>query len=167
MINMSGDLSFQDPTTAGGYGFADGWLFMRAASAQPHHDHDAFVAAHHQDEVFTAEHESENADEVEEEDETGNQRSVPVPVLVPAIGTVLYDGKFKCNMPMARCSRATFGRMHELRRHYDTVHVAMRQFWCVEPFCERTAAAGGKPFPRLDKLRDHERKKHHLGPNAT
>jgi hypothetical protein len=165
MINMSGDLSFQDPTAAGGYGFADSWPYMPAASAQPCHD--GFITAHEQGEAFTAEHESGEEDEIEEEDETGNRSSAALPALVPAIGTVLYNGKFKCNMPMRRCSRATFGRMHELRRHYDTVHVAMRQFWCVEPLCERTAAAGGKPFPRLDKLRDHERQKHGLGPNAS
>lgn len=75
-----------------------------------------------------------------------------------AIGTALKSGRYKCNV--LRCARKTFSRPAELRRHYDTVHIVKRQFWCLVQSCERSVSAGGKPFPRQDKLRDHVRSMH-------
>lgn len=151
---MNGDQSFQDSIILPGNS-----LNMPETSAR--RVHHGSVAANHQDGEFIAATmpvtvgTSENGGEVEEGEEVEDQGPAA------AIGTVMYNGRFKCNMPARRCSRATFGRMNELRRHYDTVHVVANPVWCVEPLCVRTLAAGGKPFPRLDKLRDHERKVHH------
>lgn len=78
------------------------------------------------------------------------------------IGMALMSGKFKCNL--GQCGDKTFGRMHELRRHYKTKHSTRKpEFWCKEPLCRRSAASNGRPFPRDDKLRDHELQKHGRG----
>ncbi|KAF2824778.1 hypothetical protein CC86DRAFT_266303, partial [Ophiobolus disseminans] len=68
-------------------------------------------------------------------------------------------GKFKCLEQ--RCSRKTFNRQAELRRHYDTTHAPRKpEYWCRVASCQRSHANGGYPFPRRDKLRDHMRKVH-------
>jgi hypothetical protein len=74
-------------------------------------------------------------------------------------GMVLKNGKFKCNR--RECTRTTFSRTHELRRHYITVHARQKpEFWCRVQFCSRSAVAGGKAFHRKYRLQDHMRKIH-------
>jgi hypothetical protein len=79
-----------------------------------------------------------------------------------AIGTALKNGKFKCILE--RCARKTFKRQAELRRHYKTIHAAQKpEFWCNVLSCDRSVAAGGRPFHRKDKLQDHVQRMHERG----
>jgi len=77
----------------------------------------------------------------------------------PIIGTTRLRGSIRCQY--LGCT-STFGRRTELRRHHRTLHAVQRpEFWCSEPSCGRSE--GGRPFHRSDKMREHERKKHHGG----
>lgn len=68
-----------------------------------------------------------------------------------AIGLVLAGGRFKCNH--THCFGRSFKRPAELRRHYNTTHAVRKpEFWCEVPFCERSLAAGGRPFCRGYRL---------------
>lgn len=76
-----------------------------------------------------------------------------------AIGIVLKNGRFKCNM--AQCADKSHGRTAELRRHYDTTHATKKpEFWCQVLHCDRSAAVGGQPFHRKYRLQDHMRNLH-------
>jgi hypothetical protein len=76
-----------------------------------------------------------------------------------AIGSMLENGKFKCNH--ANCEYRTFSRPAELKRHYTTTHASRKPaLWCPFATCERSAIIGIKPFPRKDKLKDHIRQRH-------
>jgi hypothetical protein len=76
------------------------------------------------------------------------------------IGTIRLGGDIRCYH--LGCTRA-FGRLTELRRHYTTSHAVQRpEYWCSQPTCNRSMA-GGRPFHRRDKVRDHERRVHHCG----
>jgi hypothetical protein len=75
------------------------------------------------------------------------------------IGIVLNNGRYKCIR--TACFRMSYNRPAELRRHYITKHALQRrEFWCVEPSCERSVGIGNRPFHRKDKLRDHVRQMH-------
>ncbi|KAI8941083.1 hypothetical protein NX059_002323 [Plenodomus lindquistii] len=66
---------------------------------------------------------------------------------------------FKCCD--SRCVGKTFGRWYDLKRHHDGTHAVQKPaFWCHMPGCKRNIVAGGRSFPRKDKLRDHLRKMH-------
>jgi hypothetical protein len=76
-----------------------------------------------------------------------------------AIGTALKNGTFKCNNIL--CANKSFKRPAELRRHYNTIHATQKpEFWCEVMFCNRSAAAGGKPFHRKYRLQAHMRTMH-------
>jgi hypothetical protein len=76
------------------------------------------------------------------------------------IGTIRLSGDIRCYH--LGCTR-TFGRLTELRRHYTTSHAVQRpEYWCSQPTCDRSMA-GGRPFHRRDKMREHERRVHHRG----
>jgi hypothetical protein len=76
-----------------------------------------------------------------------------------AMGTALKNGLFKCILK--QCADITFKRPAELKRHYNTIHAAQKpEFWCNVPSCDRSVAAGGRPFHRKDKLQDHVQRKH-------
>jgi hypothetical protein len=75
------------------------------------------------------------------------------------IGSILSNGKFKCRE--TRCRRRSYGRVAELRRHYDVAHAPTKPaFWCPVTACERSRGIGGRCFPRKDKLRSHLRNVH-------
>jgi hypothetical protein len=75
------------------------------------------------------------------------------------IGSLLKSGRIKCTS--RRCVRRSFGRQAELRRHYHGAHAPVKlTHWCPVPLCERSSGAGGRPFHRKDKLRDHVRTMH-------
>jgi hypothetical protein len=79
-----------------------------------------------------------------------------------AIGTAMKNGQYKC--VNALCSRRSFKRPAELKRHYHTTHAVEKpEFWCEVMFCSRSAAAGNKPFHRKYRLQDHIRKIHDTG----
>lgn len=86
--------------------------------------------------------------------------SAAAPEETPAIGIVFQDSKFKCNK--GQCAHRTFGRLAELKRHYQTTHSAQKpELWCTVPSCERSAAVTGSwPFLRQDNLRVHVQKVH-------
>ncbi|KNG48510.1 metal ion binding [Stemphylium lycopersici] len=76
------------------------------------------------------------------------------------IGTIHLSGDIMCHH--ARCQRS-YGRVTELKRHYSTAHAPQRvEYWCSQPTCGRSMA-GGRPFHRGDKMREHERQVHHRG----
>lgn len=71
--------------------------------------------------------------------------------------------KFKCNK--TDCKDLTFGRMADLRRHYDQTHATHRvQFYCSVSGCSRSHAptgGRGRSFgTRKDKRDEHERTVH-------
>jgi hypothetical protein len=75
------------------------------------------------------------------------------------IGSVLMNGKFKCNH--TQCEYKMFSRPAELKRHHATTHAYQRpQHWCPSLGCERSMAIGSKAFSRKDKLKDHLRQMH-------
>jgi hypothetical protein len=66
-----------------------------------------------------------------------------------------------------RCSDRSFRRLYDLGRHHDGRHSSEGpRFWCIVPGCDRSAAVGGRSFPRKDKLSDHVRKVHGAVPQA-
>jgi hypothetical protein len=74
------------------------------------------------------------------------------------VGSVLKSRRLKC--AKLTCGR-TFGRMAELRRHYNGTHVKKRgPYWCEEPLCKRSKGLGHRSFHRKDKLKDHVRMVH-------
>ena len=76
------------------------------------------------------------------------------------IGTIRLSGDIMCRH--ADCGQP-FGRLAELKRHYATAHAVQKpEYWCSQPLCDRSMA-GGRPFHRKDKKREHERKVHHRG----
>jgi hypothetical protein len=80
------------------------------------------------------------------------------------IGYVYVDkSKFKCNEP--DCKDLTFGRMADLRRHYEQTHSKNRvQYYCSVSGCQRSHASTsgrGRSFgTRKDKRDEHERNVH-------
>jgi hypothetical protein len=61
---------------------------------------------------------------------------------------------FKCYD--TECKNATFGRWYDFKRHYNGAHAAAPiVFWCEIEGCPRSKAAGDRPFPRKDKVKDH------------
>jgi hypothetical protein len=87
-----------------------------------------------------------------------NMTSPPSTPQEPAIGTVHLDPTrrlvFRCHT--AECAGTTFGRLQELRRHYNTFH-AGSVIWCPYPGCERSEGVDRIPFSaaRSDKLKEH------------
>jgi hypothetical protein len=76
-----------------------------------------------------------------------------------AIGTAMKNGQYKCVNTL--CAKRSFKRPAELKRHYHTTHAVEKpEFWCEVTLCNRSAAAGGKPFHRKYRLQDHMRKMH-------
>jgi hypothetical protein len=74
------------------------------------------------------------------------------------IGTIRLSGEIRCQH--SDCNRP-FGRLAELKRHYATSHAVNKlEFWCSQSLCGRSMA-GGRPFYRRDKMREHERSVHH------
>jgi hypothetical protein len=68
---------------------------------------------------------------------------------------------FRCSKPA--CSNKRFGRWADLKRHFDTFHVAVgNKLWCPVTACARSEVFGNKPFytTRRDKLREHMRRMH-------
>lgn len=75
------------------------------------------------------------------------------------IGTVSKNGRLQCDHES--CNGRSFGRIAELRRHYEGAHALEKpQFWCYEPSCRRSAAAGSYSFSRKDKHDAHVRSMH-------
>lgn len=80
------------------------------------------------------------------------------------IGYVYFDkSKFKCNK--SECKDLQFGRMADLRRHYDQTHAKNRlQYFCSVSGCSRShASTGGRGRSfgtRKDKRDEHERNVH-------
>jgi hypothetical protein len=75
------------------------------------------------------------------------------------IGSVLKNGRYECSNTL--CANKSFKRPAELKRHYNTIHAAQKpEFWCKASFCNRNAAAGGKPFYRKYRLQAHMRTIH-------
>jgi hypothetical protein len=73
------------------------------------------------------------------------------------IGTIRLNGDIMCHHTSCR---RPYGRLAELKRHYATAHAEQKaEYWCNEPLCERSMA-GGRPFHRKDKFREHGRKVH-------
>jgi hypothetical protein len=62
----------------------------------------------------------------------------------------------------AGCRNITFNRWYDFERHDNAFHNGTSVLWCPEPGCNRSKAAGNKPFPmaRKDKLKEHVRKLH-------
>jgi hypothetical protein len=82
------------------------------------------------------------------------------------IGSVLMNGKFKCDH--AQCVYKMFSRPAELKRHHATTHASQRpQHWCPVSGCERGMATGTKAFSRKDKLKDHLRQMHGQGSRTS
>jgi hypothetical protein len=91
------------------------------------------------------------------DDDSDDIAEVAEPNIV--IGLILSNGKFKCRE--SRCHRRSYGRVAELRRHYDVAHAPTKPaFWCPVTACERSQGIGGRCFPRKDKLRSHLRSVH-------
>ncbi|KAF2854059.1 hypothetical protein T440DRAFT_267321 [Plenodomus tracheiphilus IPT5] len=89
-----------------------------------------------------------------------SQRSVNLSAVEDTtIGSVSLNGRLQCDK--ASCVGRSFGRIAELRRHFEGAHAAQKpQFWCHESSCARSAVAGDHPFYRKDKRDDHVRKMH-------
>ncbi|KAL4904424.1 hypothetical protein BDW74DRAFT_30644 [Aspergillus multicolor] len=66
----------------------------------------------------------------------------------------------KASPPLLRCKWAgctydgSFARIHDLRRHVETKHIAPRSYRCPELRC------GGKAFNRRENLKEHMRRFH-------
>ena len=77
--------------------------------------------------------------------------------MAATVGAIRPRRGIECQHP--DCT-STFGRAAERNRHYRTLHALRKpEFWCSDPTCERSR--GGRAFTRSDKLREHERKRHH------
>lgn len=82
------------------------------------------------------------------------------------IGYVLVDKKkFKCSNPMPECKERTFGRLADLRRHFEQSHSTGREeYYCRHRGCARSHAqtgGRGRSFgTRKDKRDEHERNVH-------
>ncbi|KAF2687649.1 hypothetical protein K458DRAFT_238101, partial [Lentithecium fluviatile CBS 122367] len=80
------------------------------------------------------------------------------------IGHVLADkSKFKCSKP--DCKELTFGRLADLRRHFDQNHSVQREeYFCRQSGCTRShnpTGGRGRSFgARKDKRDEHERNRH-------
>jgi hypothetical protein len=83
------------------------------------------------------------------------------------IGTFLTNDEvggdyYVCSIP--NCANDTFGRVHELKRHYASKHGGVggkrQQFWCPVTGCDRSKTGLGKAFPRKDKMKDHSKRMH-------
>ncbi|KAF2640027.1 hypothetical protein P280DRAFT_385153, partial [Massarina eburnea CBS 473.64] len=81
------------------------------------------------------------------------------------IGVVLVSKKFKCLK--SSCADLIFGRLADLRRHYDQQHARHRvQYFCSWSGCMRSSdpsggAGKGRSFgTRKDKRDEHERNVH-------
>ncbi|KAF2876580.1 hypothetical protein BDV95DRAFT_483371 [Massariosphaeria phaeospora] len=80
------------------------------------------------------------------------------------IGFVLLDKKkFRCAKD--ECKDLTYGRLADLRRHYDQAHSRNRaQYFCPYPRCSRSHAPGGgrgRSFgTRKDKRDEHVKNVH-------
>ena len=72
------------------------------------------------------------------------------------------EDQYKCRAPA--CSRLTFGRLAELKRHNACRHGGhdgkLPQFWCPVEKCERSKTGQGGAFPRKDKMFDHLSRMH-------
>jgi hypothetical protein len=88
----------------------------------------------------------------------------PEPSLPPTTIGFIQSGDhyvFRCSKPA--CSNKRFGRLPDLKRHFDTFHGARgNKLWCPVPTCARSEAFGNKPFSttRRDKLREHVQRMH-------
>lgn len=92
---------------------------------------------------YGEEHNEEDDDDIEDDE---------------AIGVYLKNGKLGC--PQPSCNARRFGRLAELKRHYETFHAVQKpQYWCEFDWCSR-GRDGIKPFNRQDKRRDHMRNIH-------
>ncbi|KAI9656050.1 MAG: hypothetical protein M1821_005111 [Bathelium mastoideum] len=67
------------------------------------------------------------------------------------------DDRFRCGW--LGCN-VMFGRSYDRDRHFQSKHVSQTQIWCSVSGCKRSAASGGKPFTRRDKLYEHIRRMH-------
>jgi hypothetical protein len=102
---------------------------------------------------------SENSGELSDDTVAASGRTAVLDAACAAIGSMLENGKFKCNH--ANCEYRTFSRPAELKRHHTTTHASRKPaLWCPFAMCERSATIGAKSFPRKDKLKDHVRQKH-------
>lgn len=71
--------------------------------------------------------------------------------------------KIKCEQP--ECTRKSFNRPTDLRRHIKSKHRGEdTKIWCPAPNCLRNLACGLKPYAKVrkDKLLEHIRRKHRL-----
>jgi hypothetical protein len=83
------------------------------------------------------------------------------------IGFVLVDKKkFKCSNSNPDCKELTFGRLADLRRHFEQNHsTGGEEYYCHYSGCSRSHAptgGRGRSFgSRKDKRDEHERNVHH------
>jgi len=80
---------------------------------------------------------------------------------------LVYSNKRKFKCSKSTCSDLTFGRMADLRRHYDQTHARHRvQYYCGFDGCSRSHAqtgGRGRSFgTRKDKRDEHERNVHKM-----
>ena len=55
----------------------------------------------------------------------------------------------------------SYSHLAERRRHYETQHSIVKpEYWCNVPLCERSVVLAGRPFHRVDKMREHVRMVH-------
>lgn len=70
------------------------------------------------------------------------------------------DGRFECNR--IGCLK-TFTRMADLRRHYKTIHLRTKSYFCSFQGCPRY----NRSFARKDKRDEHEEKQHRRNQRAA
>jgi hypothetical protein len=103
-------------------------------------------------------------------DDTGRTFHSESSVTKSTIGTIHCDSQghntFICHSP--GCRNRIFGRLAELRRHYDSKHAVIKpQYWCPYPECPRSKGDDNRSFPRKDKLKDHIQRLHSEGGNTA
>lgn len=92
---------------------------------------------------------------------TTDNTSTHVRTCIGTINTTDNPKRFAFECIDTGCGSRSFGRIHNLARHYQADHAAERPaFWCTVSGCNRSRGGSGQPFKRKDGMIDHRRRIH-------